>query len=236
MWQKVSQPVDPMFRQSWVATFLIVSKMSRGTPIFLGQCTGKSCAKAYGFVSKYGNYRKTRWFKVFQSHVSHCLMVIWGTGHFQTHQNIIYQVGIIRLKYPCYLIIPVTSLGSFPTNLHYCWWEAMYIQLVPQLCQRFSHFSSTPLLLLWIALGTVFVTNSSRVVWTETHDKEHGVRWCKDLNDLKLTLVISPQFPHETIQPLVAVGLPCRAASSPVRGAPPTRWCPSCLASGKWLV
>jgi hypothetical protein len=113
MWQKVSQPVDPMFRQSWVATFLIVSKMSRGTPIFLGQCTGKSCAKAYGFVSKYGNYRKTRWFKVFQSHVSHCLMVIWGTGHFQTHQNIIYQVGIIRLKYPCYLIIPVTSLGSF---------------------------------------------------------------------------------------------------------------------------
>ena len=93
--------------------FLIVSKMSRGTPTFLGQCTGKSCAKAYGFVSKYGNCRKTRWFKVFQSHVSHCLMVIWGTGHFQTHQNIIYQVGIIRLKYPCYLIIPVTPLGSF---------------------------------------------------------------------------------------------------------------------------
>ena len=110
---------------------------------------------------------------------------------------------------------------EFPTNLHYCWWEAMYIQLVPQLCQRFSHFLSTPLLLLWIALGTVFATNSSRVVWTCLNRNPQQGTWCKDLNNLKLTLVISPQFPHETIQPLVAVGLPCRAASSPVRGAPP---------------
>ena len=105
--------------------FLIVSKMSRGTPTFLGQCTGKSCAKAYGFVSKYGNCRKTRWFKVFQSHVSHCLMVIWGTGHFQTHQNIIYQVGIIRLKSMLSHYSRHLS-WEFPTNLHYCWWEAMW--------------------------------------------------------------------------------------------------------------
>ena len=174
--------------------------------------------------------------KYFKVMFLHCLMVIWVQAIFR-HTKISY-IKLVLFAWNIHVI----SFNSrhlsweFPTNLHYCWWEAMYIQLVPQLCQRFSHFSSTPLLLLWIALGTVFATNSSRVVWTETHDKEHGVRWCKDLNDLKLTLVISPQFPHETIQPLVAAGLPCRAASSPVRGAPPQGGAPGCLASGKWLV